>query len=192
MVRELAIAGWTPQNGASRPFFYRTASARLTHAETIEVWSPNSTGEVEFILVESGGRLWAGAGSDHTDRAAESLDVAAAKQICDKPVAGGLWLFAEVADHWHELLLRSWLVKEDERELYQEGSVRDLLAPAELIAAYAGGRSTLADNTMIFGGSLPVIGATRPAERLEFELVDPVRGRSLRHGYNVKVLPHEN
>jgi hypothetical protein len=191
-VRELAIAGWTAQDARApeppKPVFHRAASARLTHAETIEVSSGNSTGEVEFILVESGGRLWAGAGSDHTDRSVAAYDIAAAKQICEKPVAGGLWLFAEVKDHWKELLLRSWLVDGDRREMYQEGSVRDMLAPAELIAAYTDGRPALPDNTVIFSGSLPVIGEVRPAGRFEFEFVDPVRSRTLTHGYDVEVL----
>ena len=191
-MRELAIARWTAHDtnapGTSERIFYRAASARLTHSETIEVLNENSTGEVEFILVESGGRLWAGAGSDHTDRSVEAHGIAAAKQVCEKPLAGGLWLFNEIKDHWNELLLRSWLVHGDRRELYQAGSVREMLSPAELIAVYTGGRPELPDNAVIFGGTLPVIGSARPAKRFEFEFVDPVRGRTLRHGYDVNVL----
>ena len=188
-VRELAIAGWTARDGASRHFFYRAASARLTHSDAIEVSGANSTGEAKFVLVESGGRLWAGVGSDHTDLGLERYDIAAAKQICEKPLAGGLWLFAEIQDHWNDLALRSWLVRGKDRELYQEGSVKDLVQPAELISAYANGGSTLPDNTLIFGGAPAPIGGIRPAERFEFELEDPVRRRSLRHDYGVRVLP---
>jgi hypothetical protein len=42
----------------------------------------------------------------------------------------------------------------------------------------------------MFCGTLAVHGGLRPAERFEFELEDPVRGRKIHHGYSVVSLPN--
>ena len=41
----------------------------------------------------------------------------------------------------------------------------------------------------MFGGTFAAKGGIRPASRFEFELEDPVLKRSIRHGYDVIVLP---
>jgi hypothetical protein len=41
----------------------------------------------------------------------------------------------------------------------------------------------------MFGGTFAAKGGIRPASRFEFELEDPVRKRSIRHGYDVIELP---
>jgi hypothetical protein len=41
----------------------------------------------------------------------------------------------------------------------------------------------------MFGGTLGAIGGIRPAARFEMELVDPILGRTIRHGYDIDVLP---
>ena len=41
----------------------------------------------------------------------------------------------------------------------------------------------------MFCGTLPAIGGVRPAERFAFELHDPVRHRTIKHEYAVRVLP---
>jgi hypothetical protein len=41
----------------------------------------------------------------------------------------------------------------------------------------------------MFCGAIGAIGGIRPAPRFEMELVDPVLGRSLRHAYDIEVLP---
>lgn len=200
-VHTLIIAGWTGRDRAavekhiveleavgvprpaSVPVYYRVSASRVTKAGEIQVAGDQSSGEVEFILVRIGGALWVGAGSDHTDRRVETYNITVSKQMCDKPVAGELWPFEEVRDHWDRMVLRSWAVIKDKKELYQEGAVSALLPPLEVAADW------LSDGTMMFGGTLPAIGGIRSAERFEFELEDPVRPRSIRHGYDVRVLP---
>jgi hypothetical protein len=163
--------------------YYRASASRLTTASSIQVAGDQSSGEVEFILVRTGGALWVGAGSDHTDRKVEIYNITVSKQMCDKPVAAELWAFPEVQDHWDRLVLRSWAISKNKKELYQEGAVSALLPPVDLAA------DRLRDGVVMFGGTLPANGGIRPAERFEFELEDPVRGRSIRHGYDVQVLP---
>jgi hypothetical protein len=55
---------------SSTPIFYCVSTSRLITAPVIEVSGDRSSGEVEFILVQTGRRLYVGVGSDHTDRAA--------------------------------------------------------------------------------------------------------------------------
>jgi hypothetical protein len=185
-IRELEALGVTPP--ASTPIFYRVAANRLTIAPAIEVSGTQSGGEVEFVLVQSGGRLYVGVGSDHTDRKVETYSVTVSKQMCDKPLAAELWDFTGVEAHWDELVLRSWVLEDERRVLYQEGPVSAMRAPGDLIERFAGKRE-LPDGTVMFCGTLAAIGGVRPAIRFEFELEDPVRERRIRHGYDVVSLP---
>jgi Protein of unknown function (DUF2848) len=118
-VRELEALG--VKRPASTPIFYRVGAARLTTGTEIEAVGTTSGGEVEFVLLQHDGRLWVGAGSDHTDRAVETYGVTVSKQMCDKPLAPVFWAFDEVAPHWDQLTLRAHVVENGERKLYQEG-----------------------------------------------------------------------
>lgn len=203
-VRSAAIAGWTGRDRAavdrhiqelaalgvkppaSIPTFYRIAAARVTTASSIEVLGESSSGEVEFVLLQYAGKLWLGVGSDHTDRAIETFNIDVSKQMCDKPAASVWWLFDEVAPHWDALILRSRVGTE--RTLYQEGSVANMLEPAELIGQFAG-CAALPERTLMFCGTLPAIGGVRPCRQFAFELEDPVLGRRICHEYDINTLP---
>jgi hypothetical protein len=41
----------------------------------------------------------------------------------------------------------------------------------------------------MFGGTFAARGGIRPADRFEFELLDPVMKRTIRHAYDVITLP---
>jgi hypothetical protein len=183
-IAELEVLGVT--RPASVPIFYRVAAARLTTDASIEASGDKSSGEVEFVLLRARGTLWVGVGSDHTDREVESYGVTVSKQMCDKPLASEFWAQESVAPHWDRLLLRSFIIEKGKRVLYQEGSVAAMLAPEDLIK---GAGADFAEGTLMFCGTLAVKGGIRASERFEFELEDPVRGRTLRHGYDIKSLP---
>lgn len=185
-IRELEELGVKPP--ASTPVYYRNSCSRLTQAEAIECLGADSSGEVEFMLVEAGGQRYLGVGSDHTDRLVETWGVAVSKQACDKPVGRELWLLDDVLPHWDRLTLRAWAVIDGARVLYQEGAVTAMLPPEQIRAGYddvAG----LAEGSVMFCGTLPAIGGIRSAARFEMEIADPVLGRSLRHAYDVVELP---
>lgn len=206
LVRQAVIAGWTGRDRAavehhiaelellgvkrpaSVPVFYRVAAARLTTDAEIEASGPHSSGEVEFVLLQSGGRRWVGVGSDHTDRELEKLGVTLSKQICDKPVAPIFWPFDEVAAHWDRLVLRSWIEEDGAEVLYQEGSVAAMLAPGDLLALFAAD-AALPEGTLMFCGTLAAQGGIRPSGRFAFELEDKVLGRRIRHSYCITSLP---
>jgi len=185
-IRELEAIGVA--RPAATPTFYRVAATRLTTAEFIEDVGTAGSGEVEPLLIAKDGKLYVGVGSDHTDRKVETYGVTVSKQICDKPVASTVWPVEEVADHWDDLILRSYAVIDGARVLYQEGALSGLLAPKELIAGWAQNDS-LPDGTAMFGGTMPAIGGVRPAARFEGELEDPVLQRRIAFGYDVKTLP---
>ena len=205
-VATLVIAGWTGRDPvardkhiaeleelgiarpASTPIYYRVAARRLTTGDMIECSGGDSSGEVEFVLIQSGGTLYVGVGSDHTDRKVETYNITASKQMCDKPLAPELWHLDDVADHWDQLVLRSWATIDGNRVLYQEGALTGMLPPQDLIAREFGADG-MPDGAAMFGGTFAAKGGIRPASRFDYELVDPVRGRSIRHGYAITELP---
>lgn len=205
-VRELVLAGWTGRDKAAvehhirelealgvkppatTPIYYRVSAARATTDTVIEVPGEDSSGEVEFVVVNAGGELLLGAGSDHTDRKAETFGITLSKQLCDKPVATTFWPLAEVSGHWDDLVLRAHIVSGGRRELYQEGTLAKMLPLETLIRGHApDGR--LAEGCLFFGGTFAAIGGIRPADRFEGELVDPRLGRRIAFGYDIRTLP---
>ena len=199
-VAQLVIAGWTGRDEAAlrkhireleeigvrppktTPIFYRVAAGLLTTANEIQVSGPDTSGEVEFVLLQKPDGLWVTVGSDHTDRKAETIGVSLSKQLCAKPIAKDAWRYAEVKDHWERLVLRSW----SDGELYQEGSVTAMRSPEDLL-----GRYSLKPGWAMFCGTLAAKGGIRPAKLFRMELEDPVRSRKLTHEYRVEVLPVE-
>ncbi len=201
----LVIAGWAGRDKAATehhiaelealgvrrpeqvPTYYRASASRLTTQSAIEVIGGDSSGEVEPVVIRHDGKLYVGVGSDHTDRKLETHGVALSKQICDKPIAATVWPYEEVAGHWDSLVLRSYATIDGQRVLYQEGGTAALIHIQELMdGCRAGG---LADETVMFGGTIPAIGGIRPASRFEGELHDPVLGRTIKFGYDIKILP---
>lgn len=198
------IAGWTGRDKAaqlkhireleelgikapiSTPVFYRVAARRLTTAHAIEVCGEASSGEVEFVLLRHGGKLWVGVGSDHTDREAETHGITLSKQMCEKPLAAEFWDLGEVAAHWDRLVLRSAIHEDAGTVIYQEGPVTTMLPPEELLARW---NAPFEDGCMMFCGTLAARGGIRPTRRFEFELEDPVLGRRLSHAYDCLTLP---
>ncbi len=185
-IRELEALGVKPPS--TTPIFYRVSASRITTNPTIQATGDTSSGEVEFVLLQSGGRLWLGAGSDHTDRDVEAYDVTVSKQMCDKPIASQFWAFEDVRNHWDKLLLRSYIEEDGSQTLYQEGSVTAMREPDELIALYTDNTS-LADNALMFCGTLAAIGGVRPSSHFSFELEDPVLGRKISHSYRIESIP---
>jgi hypothetical protein len=205
-IEQAVIAGWTGRDPvardkhiaeleaigiarpASTPIYYRIAARRLTTATSIEVSGGDSSGEVEFVLLASGGKTYVTVGSDHTDRKVETYGVTASKQMCDKPVASTLWELEDVIAHWDRMILRSWAVIDGARVLYQEGTLDHMLPVKDLIAR-SFGAERLPDGCAMFGGTFAAKGGIRSATRFEFEIDDPVLKRSIRHGYDVIELP---
>jgi hypothetical protein len=200
----LIVAGWTGRDEAalrhhieelaaigvprpsSVPVFYRNSTLNLTQASAVQVLGPDTSGEVEPVIVAIDDRLYLTVGSDHTDRKAETQGIALSKQLCAKQLGRDLWTLDDVVDHWDQLKLRSFATIGGQRLAYQDGTLSGMRPPADLIARYG---SALASNTVMYCGTFGAIGGIRPASRFEMELEDPVLGRTLKHAYDISVLP---
>jgi len=197
---ELVIAGWTGRDEAAlrkhireleeigvkapktTPIFYRVSASLFTHETAIQVSGPDTSGEVEFVLMQEK-ELRVAVGSDHTDRKAETIGVSLSKQLCAKPVSRESWRYDEVKPHWEKLVLRAWA----DGELYQEGPVTAMRSPEDLLQRYGG----LKNGWAMFCGTLAAKGGIRPAARFAMELEDPVLKRTLKHEYRIHALPIE-
>ena len=82
--------------------------------------------------------------------------------------------------------LRAYATIDGRRVTYQEGTLAGMRTPADLIARYG---KALAPGTVMFCGTLAAIGGIRPASRFEIELTDPVLNRTLKHAYDIDILP---
>jgi hypothetical protein len=205
-ISRLVIAGWTGRDKAAVekhiaelgaigvrrprtvPTFYRLGAGLATTAREIEVVGEDSSGEVEFVLVSAPDALYVGVGSDHTDRKVEAYAITVSKQMCPKPLGAELWPFDELQAHWDRLVLRSYVTRKRKRRLYQEGEVSHMLAPRDLLARFSRSRERLDPGTAMFCGTLPVHGKIAGGERFEMELYDPVKKRSIKHGYAIRGL----
>ncbi len=201
-IRHAVVAGWTGRDseavnrhinelaeiGAAAPskvpLFYRIASAMLTQSKEIEVLGPTTSGEAEPVLIKSGDDIWLGLASDHTDRQLETYSVAYSKQVCHKPIADSLWKLSEIQGHQDELIIRSWVIEEEQWHLYQHGKL-SMILPLDQLYKAAG----IPDNTALFCGTLPVIGGIRSSDKFSMELSDPVLNRKISLSYSIESLP---
>jgi len=199
-VAQLIIAGWTGRDEAAlrkhireleeigvkppktTPIFYRVAAHLFTYASEIQVSGPDTSGEVEFVLLKDEKDIRVAVGSDHTDRKAETIGVSLSKQLCAKPVSRESWRYDDVKRHWEKLVLRAWA----DGELYQEGPVTAMRSPEDLL-----GRHPLKPGWAMFCGTLAARGGIRPSKTFRMELEDPVRKQKLAHEYRIDVLPVE-
>ena len=200
-VARLIVAGWTGRDEAAVrhhidelaeigvpapstiPLYYRASASLLTQASRIEVLGEESSGEAEPFVLRTGGALWLGLGSDHTDRGLEAHSVAHSKQICAKPVASTLWRM-EGVDDLDTVELRSWVHEGGDWVVYQEGTLAAIRPLGELIDGAA-----LGESEAVLCGTLGAIGGVRPAARFRMELRDPASGRAISHEYEAKALP---
>lgn len=181
-IAELAAIGVAPPSAV--PLFYRVSASLLTQSDHIEVVGPDTSGEIEPLIIKADGKLWLGLGSDQTDRALETVSVAASKQICAKPVASALWSFDEVSDHLDQLELHCEIEEGGAFTDYQKGTLANIRPLPDLIAA-----SGLTDGGAMLCGTLGAIGGVRPAAMYRMALVDPVLTRRISFGYGVTALP---
>lgn len=159
----------------------------LPGAKAIEVYSGQTCGEVEYVLlIEAEGQILVGLGSDHTDRHLEETDIPRAKQICPNVMSQEVWPLEEIIGHWDKLAFRLWQEVEGEKILYQEGSLALLMAPGplqELIGSRSGG--PLAGDVIFSGTIGNLCGGFVFGSQVWAELEDPVLGRKLELAYSV-------
>lgn len=204
-IERLIIAGWAGRNieaieehikeleeiGVQRPStvpcFYQVSAELLTTEPNIQVIEQNSSGEVECVLIHSEQGLLIAIGSDHTDRKVESYNVAISKQVCAKPISPDVWLYDDVADHWDELVMRSYRIVNGQKELYQQGQTHHLLAIPDLIQKLTQSNE-FPKNYAMLCGTQAVLTKIAHGDEFIVELHDPILNRTLSHHYTVTTL----
>ena len=165
--------------------------ALLTDAE-IEVYSGETSGEVEYVLlVEDERRIYVGLGSDHTDRHLEEADIPRSKQICPNVLSRKVWPLEEVTDHWDDLVMRSRVVSSGQEVLYQEARLALILGPDELMTFVRSKIPGSLNGTVIYSGTVGMLtDGFVHGERFEAELVDEMLNRRLELAYEVRPLDY--
>ena len=185
-IDELAAIGVTPPSAT--PLFYRASAGLLTQSPRIQVVGGDSSGEVEPLVVQAGGRRWLGLGSDHTDRALEAHSVALSKQICAKPCADQLWDWESVADRLDEIVLESWIHEDGEWVPYRQGRLSAIRPLTDLIASAALDDLARDGAVAMMCGTFGAKGGVRPASHFRMAMSDPATGRKITHDYATETL----
>lgn len=170
------------------PAFYPMLPDRITTSERIEVLPDSKTsGEVEYVLLLDGDNIYVTVGSDHTDRELEKYSILMSKRIYFNVIASKVWRYEDVKGHWDGLIVRAWVEKDGQRQLYQEGKLEQLIRPEELIEKVRARVTGDLRGAVIYSGTLPTIsGRLCFSPRFEMELVDKHVGRAIRHAYSVE------
>lgn len=186
-IEELEKEGIAPP--PSVPACFQKTAGGITTADRLEVVSPETSGEIEFVLLVEGEEIYVGVGSDHTDRALEKLDILKSKQVNPAPVSKSLWKFREIEGHWDEIEIRSWATVEGEEVLYQQATLGSILTPDALLGLSRERVSGPLDRIALFSGT-PALqtGGFVFAEHFKGELYDPVFDRRLTVAYAIEGL----
>ena len=207
VVERLVCAGWVGRDkkavqahmeelaqhgipGPSQTPTYMNYSPYLATPDTaIDVVGPESSGEVEYLIFKNAGEIYIGVGSDHTDRDMEKHSIPGSKQMCAKVLAPVVWPYSEVRGHWDRILLRSWSEDRGQRVLYQEDALGTVLDVERILSGLPKDDGLPENGMLIFSGTVATRMGLIFGDRFDFEMEDPVLGRSIRHGYSVRVLP---
>ncbi len=188
-VEELAVIG-VPEPSTT-PTLYALGNNLATTADTVQVQRETPSGEVEYVLLIGAGETYVTVGSDQTDRDLETRSIEWSKQAYPDVFAPEVWRYQEVADHWDDLILRCWVTKNGERQLYQEDTLAALLPPSSWTRMLEDLFGSVPANTIVMSGTIPSKAGLVYGDSFEMELHDPVLNRSIRHGYRVEVLRHK-
>jgi hypothetical protein len=170
------------------PIYFPLSNNMLTTSDAIQVITPETSGEIEYVLFFTEREVLVGVASDHSDRGFERHGIQLSKQLYPDVMAPEVWPLDEVRDHWDRIELRCWVVADGERRPYQDVTLAELLSADQWLEIVR--REDLdRPGTAFLSGTPPTLAGLVYGSRFELELSDPVLGRALRHGYDVEVLP---
>lgn len=185
---EVAAAGVKIAFDIPAPRTYPIAPHNVLTEGELGVHNDETSGEVEIVLLVDNDDLFVGVGSDHTDRALERTSIVWSKQAYPNVLAPRVWPFADIRDHWDELVLRSWV---DGRP-YQDVSTSVFFHPDDMLQKLADRVRELPSTYLLFCGTfVSVDKALGFGGTWRFEMEDPTLSRVLRHEYVVTNLLEE-
>lgn len=174
------------------PIYLNFSPYLVMTSDTVDVVSPESSGEVEYVVLKDGDQMFIGVGSDHTDRGLEKYSIPASKQMYAKVLAPMVWPYDEVRGHWNEIIVRAWSSVGGTRTLYQQAELATILNVEELLEQLPTGDGLPTEGFVLFSGTPATLTGLVFGDAFDFEMEDPVLERTIRHGYEVRVLPQYN
>ncbi|MFV9511614.1 DUF2848 domain-containing protein [Tepidibacillus sp. LV47] len=173
---------------STTPTLYPISNYLATTSDVLQVQHGETSGEIEYVLIWADGEVYVTVGSDHTDRNLENYSVPKSKQAYPNVIAPEVWKVDDVKDHWDELELECWVIKDGKKDLYQKAKFTALLAPDAWSETFD--RFKVAkDGNIFFSATVNTVGNMLVfGDQYEIELRDPVLNRSIKHAYNVEVL----
>ena len=189
-VQELAAKGIPAPS--STPTLYPVLCRSLSMDQEIEVYGAETSGEVEYVLlIENEQTVYVALGSDHTDRHLEETDIPRSKQICPNLITSTVWTLDEVQGHWDEMVLTSQVVKDGNTIDYQEGKLKLIYSPVQLMDFVRSKVQGPLDKTVIYSGTVGMkTDGFVFGQRFQAQLTDPHLGRSLELAYDVLPLSY--
>jgi len=164
------------------PVYFPVFPQCVTQKEVHDVLHENdNTGEAEYVLLFHGKDVFVAAGNDHTDRKLEEVDIPKAKQLYPNFISRDVWRLEDVLDHWDSLELQSWIEKDGEKVLFQNGKLGALMGPQELIERI-GKIVDLPDldGLVVFSGTIASLFNIDYSPCFEVSINDPIKNRSLK------------
>jgi uncharacterized protein DUF2848 len=186
-IDELAHLGVAPPTRV--PIYMNLSTYLITTDEEVEVVSSTTSGEIEYVLLCEGRDIWVTVGSDQTDRDVETKSIVASKQMCGKYLAARCWPYAEVSDHWDELVLQCRITKDGQTCVYQESALASILNPDQLLQDLPQSMLNGRDGLVLFSGTIATKTGLVFGDAYDLVLRDPVLERTIQAGYRVTILP---
>lgn len=169
------------------PRLYPVASWALTSATSVGVQGPQTSGEVEIVVIDDGD-IFVTVGSDHTDRDLERTSILWSKQACPNVIARTGWRWDEVADHWDSLLLEC----DVDGRPYQRVGVDVFLSPTDVLRLVRERADVPERGLVVYCGTYVSVGGELSyGSTWTTRLIDPTRRRTISHEYRVEALLDE-
>jgi len=195
-------------NVHSNPNICTKSRYLLTSEDVIEVQGPQTSGEVEIVVIADKGEILISVGSDHNDRSIETMwtdalgriyDTAKSKQMAPAVIAKDAWKYQDLIDHWDKLNLRSYVTVSGSKIPYQNFTLSVLV---DFKYHFRENPWLKEDGVVLFGGSwgaLPTVPDNiykfQPSikdlvfpQDFHFEVYDPVLDRMIAHSYMIRSL----
>jgi len=172
------------------PTIFQCANLLLTQDKTMHMVGNYTSGEVEYVVLLDGSKVYIGVGSDHTDRALEKVSVLKSKQVCPKPIGPVLWDYDEIKDHFDQIIIQSWQVINGQKVLYQDGKLSDIM-PLEKTLPELKSRVGDIGNAVVFSGTVPLKEGFKYGQTFIGQLKDEILGRAITCEYNILSVTEE-
>ena len=170
------------------PSFYLADPDMITLADSIEVDTRESSGEVEPVLITNRGKRYIAVGSDHTPRDLERKSIPDSKRACQKPVSRHVFDLEYVLKEWKNLELSSRVTRNGITSEYQHGPISSLMDIDSIVSNLLDSRKINLDNSVIFLGTIPLLaGEFIFGEHYYMELGHPLTGEKIGLSYDVKI-----